>query len=51
MSQDMATTLAIYQFAASLVLPPAIFAIVLLGFWAGRKAAEGVLHAIARIQS
>lgn len=37
MSQEMATTLALYQFAATLVLPPAIFATVIGGFLLVRK--------------
>jgi hypothetical protein len=38
MSQQMAATLAFYHYLVTLILPPAIFAVVLGGFWLVRVA-------------
>lgn len=40
MSVEMANHLAAIQFAVTLVAPPAIFAIVLGGFWLARRGIE-----------
>ncbi|ARQ95384.1 hypothetical protein [Bradyrhizobium phage BDU-MI-1] len=51
MSQEMANTLALYQFVATLALPPAIFAAVLLGVLAVRKGTAAILRVIGKPQS